>query len=68
MTDFDLSLSRLLAFRRRFGAYSEIRHALMCGEKIISSKLDVQISRTKRKRHANLRICPLMLLLQLAAE
>ena len=37
-------------------------------EKNVLSKLDVYISRTKRKRHAKLQICPLILLLQLAAQ
>ena len=37
-------------------------------KKNISSKLNVQISRTKRKRHAKLHICPLIPLGELAAQ
>ena len=37
-------------------------------EKNVLSKLNIKISRTKRKRHENPQMCPLMLFLQLAAQ
>ena len=49
-------------------AYTMTSAAPRSGEQNTWSKLDVQISRTKPKRHAMHPICPLILLLQLAAE
>ena len=49
-------------------AYTMTSATLRSIEKNISLKLNVQISRTKPKRHAMHSICPLILFCQLAAD